>query len=155
MIALIVVLALPAVASARGRAVTPAGNSSIQQYVESIPTVKGNRPTTTVYGGGGSSGGGTSAPLSAPTQRALIHEGSAGRQVAALTKATGSHRAKRRRGVAAAPIIVPSSAPGSAPVSAVVTGGGIDPLLLIILVLVAIAPALLKLLKLRRRRPGN
>jgi hypothetical protein len=59
-------LALPAAAFAGGKGtVAPPGNSGVSQYVEDVPTVKGNKPSSTIVvthnGGGGSghSGGGT------------------------------------------------------------------------------------------------
>src|ERR1700722_19400619 len=59
-------LALPAAAFAGGRGtVAPPGNSGVSQYVEDVPTVKGNKPSSTIVvthnGGGGSghSGGGS------------------------------------------------------------------------------------------------
>jgi hypothetical protein len=59
------ILALPAAAFAGGKGtVAPPGNSGVSQYVEDVPTVKGNKPSSTIVvthnGGGGSghSGGG-------------------------------------------------------------------------------------------------
>lgn len=122
LIGLLVALALPATASARGQTVAPPGNSGVNQYVESVPTAKGNRPTATISpgggggntrggtgntGGGGSAGrtsaasgngaaGGGASPLTPSAQRALARQGSRGRQVAALAAATGPGRARDR-----------------------------------------------------------
>jgi hypothetical protein len=58
-------LALPAAAFAGGKGtVAPPGNSGVSQYVEDVPTVKGNKPSSTIVvthkgGGSGHSGGGT------------------------------------------------------------------------------------------------
>lgn len=53
-------LTLPAVASAKGKGGTlaPPGDSGVSQYVEDVPTVKGNKPSSSIVvtpkGGGGS-----------------------------------------------------------------------------------------------------
>jgi hypothetical protein len=59
-------LTLPASAFAGGKGtVAPPGNSGVSQYVEDVPTVKGNKPSSTIVvtlnGGGGSghAGGGS------------------------------------------------------------------------------------------------
>ena len=114
---LVLPLAFCAAASAKGT-VAPPGNSSVSEYVESIPTVKGNRPTTTIgkHGGaakhsgatvgasGSSSASGTSRAsgagsattrtraLTSADQRALARQGSSGRQTAALVAATAIGR---------------------------------------------------------------
>ncbi len=48
-------------AQARNATLTPPGNSSVTQYIEPLPTVQGNRPSTSVGGGSGSTH--TGAPL--------------------------------------------------------------------------------------------
>jgi hypothetical protein len=87
-------------AHAKVRTVTPPGNSGVQQYVESIPTVSGGRPTGSVHSvavaggghnGGGSSGGATTGgggPITASTQRRLAAQGTAGAAAATLARAT-------------------------------------------------------------------
>lgn len=117
-LALIAVLVLPASAAARGgtRTIAPPGNSGVSQYVETIPTAHGGRPTSSVHkggsgsahsqggggsgtsGGGGSAGGGT---ISSSTQRALDSQGAAGRAAAAFIQATapsGVHTTKQGPG---------------------------------------------------------
>jgi hypothetical protein len=162
---LLVALALPAAASARAPVVTPPGNSSIGQYIESVPTTKGNRPTATITpsgGGGGSNGtgasaGGASGALTPSATRALARQGSGGRQVAALARATGSPRSSSRAGAArTSPRTVPRSAAVPSPASAVVksltgTDGGFGLLLPAILILIAVVAGVLRL----RRRPAN
>jgi hypothetical protein len=175
-VGLLVALVLPAAASARAPIVTPPGNSSIGQYIESVPTAKGNRPTATITpggGGGGSNGtgapgasagggtgtsaGGASGALTPSATRALGRQGSGGRQVAALARATGSGRSSSRTGAAgASPRTVQPSDAVPSPASAVVksltgTGGGFDLLLPAILVLIAVVAGVLRL----RRRPAN
>jgi hypothetical protein len=169
-IGLLVALAVPAAASARGRTVPP-GNSSVMQYVESIPTAKGNRPTTTITpggGGGGSSGAngaaGGAGVLTASQQRALARQGRGGLQVAALAAATGSGRARHRSHGGAGVTTVAKPTPqvftpgGSAPASDVVnaltggsTHGGLGPLLPVILIVGALGPGLIVLSRRRRR----
>ena len=51
-IALAILLALPAVAEASSRTLAPPGNSGVSQYVETVPTAGGGRPTSTVHPGG-------------------------------------------------------------------------------------------------------
>src|SRR5437764_366963 len=58
-IALVAALAFPAAAAARGHTIAPPGDSGVQQYVETIPTAHGGKPTSGLHGGGsGHHGGG-------------------------------------------------------------------------------------------------
>lgn len=134
---------LTAIAPARAAAlvgkVIPPSNSAVGQYVESIPTAHGNRPSLSITpggsgsGGGGSSsqgGSGTPSALTGSQQRALAHQGRDGRAVAQLTRMTAPRRVLRsgpgpsqspRHGAAA------DAGSGSAPASGIIaalTGGG-------------------------------
>src|SRR5579875_2259489 len=103
-------LSVPASALAKGAgAVAPPGNSGVSQYVEDVPTVKGNRPSSSVVvpihaggGGPGSSGGsatsggpatsggsptGATSTLLAAADKQLEHSGPAGKSTAALAHA--------------------------------------------------------------------
>jgi hypothetical protein len=102
---LIVTVALPAAAGAAGRPLVPQGNSGANQYVESIPTAGGQRPTSSVganqTGSAGSSS--TSSILTPSVRAALASQGHDGRQTAALARAyapaTGSRGRSRGGGV--------------------------------------------------------
>jgi hypothetical protein len=130
----------PATAAPLVGKVIPPSNSAVGQYVESIPTAHGNRPSLSItLGGSGSGGGGASSqgasgnPSSALTgsqQRALTHQGPDGRAVARLTRMTAPPRVLRsapgrsqspRHGAAA------DVGSGSAPATGIIaalTGGG-------------------------------
>src|SRR5450755_1244136 len=67
LLALLIALGVAVPAEARFRTIAPPGNSGVGQYVETLPTAGGSRPTNTVHpvaggshggGGGGSIGGG-------------------------------------------------------------------------------------------------
>ena len=118
----LVALALPAVALAGGGTVAPPGLSAVSQYVEDVPTVKGNRPSSSVVippkGGGpgspsssGTSGAGASAQsaLPAPVVKRLDHAGSAGQGAAALALATAPVLS-RHKPVASGPPAAPGAA---------------------------------------------
>ena len=124
----LVALALPAVALAGGGTVAPPGLSAVSQYVEDVPTVKGNRPSSSVVippkgggpgagsqagsaGGSGTSGAGTSAQsaLPAPVVKRLDHAGSAGQGAAALALATAPVLS-RHKPVASGPPAAPGAA---------------------------------------------
>jgi hypothetical protein len=52
-------ICLPAQANANVRTTLPAGNSGVNQYLETVPTDRGARPTNSLHGGGhGGHGGG-------------------------------------------------------------------------------------------------
>lgn len=94
--ALIAVLA-PSVAAAHPPRVAPPGNSGVNQYLESVPTARGGRPSNTIQppggpttpsGGGGASSGGGGGNVSVSTQHALVRQGRDGRAVIAVTRAT-------------------------------------------------------------------
>jgi hypothetical protein len=77
-------LLVPAAASARARKYAPPGNSAISQYVESVPTAGGGRPSGTIH----TRGAAGSSALSPATQRAFSRQGADGKAAAALANAT-------------------------------------------------------------------
>ncbi len=85
----------PALATAgnrnrNGNGNSPAGNSAINQYVESFPTAGGGKPTRGIGGhhGHGSGGSGGTGAVSPSTQRAMSNSGSAGQDAVAFANAT-------------------------------------------------------------------
>lgn len=162
---LLIALLLPASAVAHGRTVAPPGNSGVGQYLETIPTAGGGRPTGTVRPGGG----GPKA-LSPTVERAFAKQGAVGRSAAALANATAPVSASsaqrsapsQSRGSAASRTTPQSalstSRGGDSPASSLAkaltgssSGGGLGLLLPAILVMFAIGGGVLALL--RRRRP--
>jgi len=154
----LIALLLPASAVARTRTVAPPGNSGVSQYLETIPTAKGGRPTGTIHQGTGGSG-----TLSPAIQRAFARQGAAGRSAAALANATvpvsahsQSGRSTGARAVASQPPAA-SSGSGGSPASSLAKaltgssgGGGLGTLLPVILVVCAIGGGVLALLRRRR-----
>ncbi|SRR6266540_3418546 len=145
----LVLAALPADAAAvRGHA--PPGNSGIDEYVESIPDDRGDRPTEHIPREGGA------ARLGQRAQRALGAYGSEGRAAANLAGATAP--AKRRRASSDAS---GAEDTGSRPASALrraATGsgqGGMGIALPIILVLTVLVMALLALARRRTSSEGQ
>src|SRR5690348_15672707 len=61
-IALVAALAFPPAAAAKGHPIAPPGFSGVQQYVETIPTAHGGKPTRGLHGGSGHQGGGGGIP---------------------------------------------------------------------------------------------
>lgn len=173
-IALALALAVPSLAQARAHKIAPPGNSGVGQYVETVPTADGGQPTNTVHpggvggsagrggtgGGAGSTGGGA---IANSTQRALAKQGAAGQATAALAEATAprstrpaAHSGDARPKSSGSPI---SAGEGSAPSASVfkaltgsTSGGGLGPLLPIVLIGSVLAAAVLSLV--RRRRPS-
>jgi hypothetical protein len=143
----LVLAALPADAAAVSEHAPP-GNSGIDEYVESIPEIGGDRPTQHIPSEGGA------ARLSRRARRALAAYGSAGSAAANLAGATAP--AKRRPGPREARR---AGDAGSQPASALrraVTGsgqGGMGIALPIILVLTALVAGWVALA--RRRRAGE
>jgi hypothetical protein len=161
-------ISTPAVAVAHEKNVTPPGNSAVIQYVESVPTANGSRPSGTFHqksagavvgkggsGGSGGSGGANGSTIPTATARGLGHQGPNGRAAEALASATAPTAA---RGVRTAAGNVPQSGGGSgSPLSGVLaafTGssaqGGLGALLPVILVLVAFGSGALALWRRRR-----
>ncbi len=141
-----IALALPSAALAHRQPTTiaPPGNSAVNQYVEDVPTAKGQRPSNTIHPGGGTGpGGGASVPLSRGSASALDKRGLLGRGTAAIAEATsprgGSHGLEGGGSSPFATIV--KTATGST--------GGMGALLPILLVVVAIGGALIAW---RRRR---
>jgi hypothetical protein len=119
LLTLVIAVGVSAPAQATVRSVAPPGNSSVNQYIESIPTDRGNQPTNSVHskgggsshaggvaggGGGPSAGGGSSAgassgssgPVSQSTQRALSAQGPDGHAAASLAASTAPAVARHR-----------------------------------------------------------
>jgi hypothetical protein len=173
-IALALALAVPSLAQARVHKIAPPGNSGVGQYVETVPTADGGQPTNTVHpggvggtagrggtgGGAGSTGGGA---IAASTQRALAKQGPTGAATVALAKATAPHNAQPAAHSGAAAVRPAGAAglggQGSSPSASVLkalagstSGGGLGPLLPIVLIGSVLAAAVLTLV--RRRRPS-
>jgi hypothetical protein len=171
-IALTVALAVPSLAQARVHTIAPPGNSGVGQYVETVPTADGGQPTSTVHhsgGAGGSEGGGgtgggpgfTGGAIAASTQRALAKQGATGAATAAVAEATAPRRARpaaRSGNAQAQSSISPASDDqGSPPSSSVIkaltgstSGGGLGPLLPIVLIGSVLAAGVLTLVRRRR-----
>jgi MYXO-CTERM domain-containing protein len=133
-----------------------------------VPTAKGNRPSATIVPGGGSHGPGSSGgAISAGTVRTLDGQGSAGRQAVALAEAAApvadaTSRSSRRPGAKVKAPTAPganvSQQPsGASPITGAVnaltgssSGGGLGPVLPIILIASLFGVAMLALLRRRR-----
>jgi hypothetical protein len=101
LIAILLGLALPAAAVAAGRPIVPQGNSSADQYIESVPTARGQRPTASVQTTSTRvTSVNRSGSVPAATQRTLAHDGATGRLAASFAAATGpaiAHKGTTRR----------------------------------------------------------
>ena len=86
---LLLALVLAAPAAAQRGTLAPPGNSGVDEYKETIPTSRGNRPTDSLPGGGGGGGGG----LNQGAQRSLDRLGADGQAVADLAKRTAPPKA--------------------------------------------------------------
>lgn len=87
----IVALTLAAPAQARRSAtLAPPGNSAVSQYLETVPTDKGNGVAAPLgrQGGGGQGSGGQGGALEPSQRRALNRVGADGRTLAAVVDAT-------------------------------------------------------------------
>ena len=160
----------PALAGAHGRTVAPPGNSAVNQYVESVPTANGSRPTDTIHpkstgavvgsGGSGGSGGANGSAIPTSTAHALVRQGSDGIAAEALASATAptTERPTAGRGTPrAAGSVRLSDGQSGSPLSGVFaafTGsaaqGGLGALLPVILILVALGSGALALWRRRR-----
>jgi hypothetical protein len=126
-IGLIVAAAFPAGALAAGsprlpgRPLVPQGNSGADQYVESLPTAGGQRPTYSVNPTRPGSPG-ASAGLAPAVRRALARQGEAGRQTAGLARnyAPAKHRSAHRGSLGA----VGGSSSSGTPSGGAATGQG-------------------------------
>jgi hypothetical protein len=94
LIAAVLVVALPASASAKLRPYIPPGNSGANEYVESVPTAGGDNSTRNVI-----SSGDQGSALAPATQRALKRAGADGRAAAAIANATAPRSRHQHRGV--------------------------------------------------------
>jgi len=152
-------LAIPASALARApiRTIAPPGVSGVSQYVEDIPTAKGNRPSASVILGGGKGPGSSSgsSALSPSTQRALDRQGSAGRQAAALVDATAPSATSHSSNEAG--ILDGASTGPTTAVLKAMTGsaahGGLGVLMPVLMVLIVAGTGVLALR--RRHGPGT
>lgn len=164
-VAVAIGLVAPQVASAQGNTIPP-GNSAISQYLESIPTAKGSQPSTGIHwkhgshssgtrpggggaggagGGAGGSNGGGGVPSS--TDRALAAKGPAGAADAAFASSTAPTSATGGKGQKQTP-----SGGSVSPAASVLksltgssNGGGLGPLLPIILAAALLAGTTLAL----------
>lgn len=167
-------LAAPSLAQARVQKIAPPGNSGVNQYLETVPTAEGGQPTSTVHpvgagvrgpGGPGPTAGhpGSSAggAISSSTQRALASQGPTGTAAAAVAQATaprGPRSLSHRQGAGAnSPVSAASTNEGSSPQASVLktltgatSGGGLGPLLPIVLIGSVLAAAVLTLVRRRR-----
>ena len=155
-IGLLLSLVLPASALATTKTIAPPGNSGVSQYQEDVPTAKGNRPSNTIVPSGGTHGGGGSGGnVSSSTLRAFDKQGSAGRKAAALAEATAPTAPTRTRPTNGTGVTQSS---GSSPVTSLVkaltgsssNGGGLGPLLPIILIASLLGAGALALMRRRR-----
>jgi hypothetical protein len=124
----IAALALPSAAGAALTPVIPPGNSAANQYVESVPTAGGGTSSTVVFKGGhGGRPGHASTPAVATSQSYLQRQGTDGRGLTALLRATAapasagstSHRHDTHRSAAA-----PGGSAGGGSAGGSTTGGG-------------------------------
>lgn len=132
----------------------PPGNSAVSQYVEDVPTAKGDRPSSTIHRGGSggghtpqggspASGGGPSngsgGDVSSRALHSLARHGSIGRGAAAFAAATAPGSAARRPGRGAPVGLGGSSALGSLVRAATgsSSGDGLGSLLWIIFAVIA------------------
>jgi hypothetical protein len=168
-IALALALAAPSAAQARAHTIAPPGNSGVGQYVETLPTADGSQPTSTVHSGGVGGGGGTGGSggasgggaIAASTRRALAKQGPTGDATAAVAQATAPRRTRPAARPGDAPVNPSGSAAfasgGSSPSVSVIkaltgstSGGGLGPLLPIVLIGSVLAAAVLTLVRRRR-----
>jgi hypothetical protein len=172
-VVLALALAAPSLAQARVQKIAPPGNSGVNQYLETVPTADGGQPTSTVHpvgagvrgpggpggtsGHSGSSGGGA---ITSSTQRALAKQGPTGVAAAALAEATAPHSprspAHRREAGTNSSFSPASTYDGSSPQTSVLktltgdtSGGGLGPLLPIVLIGSVLAAAVLTLVRRR------
>lgn len=174
MIALILAVGVPASAQARVHTIAPPGNSGVGQYLETLPTAGGGQPTNTVHpvggvggsggprrpggtggtGGTGGAGSSTGSAISPATARTLAHEGSTGSAAAALAQATAPNPV---RGTSQRVTSAIATSSGSSPATSVFktltgssSGGGLGPLLPLLLIGSLLGAAVLALVRRRR-----
>ena len=159
----LIVLLLPAAASARLRTIAPPGDSAVSQYVESVPTAKGKSPTSSL--------GDQPGALTPSQSQALDRAGPDGRTLAAVVDATsppasgahrsGSHEASSGSGAGGTfPSGAISGKGARSPVSSVLaaatgSGGGMGLLLPVLMAAAALGVAVLALLRRRRTPPPS
>lgn len=151
-------------ASALGATCAPPGNSGVNQYVEVVPGVSCNHPSSGP-GSGNSGHGSGGGHLSPTTNQQLSNSGGAGKAVQQLVASSGtgqpsggSHKHHPKGGGTSSPthVITPVNASGRSPLSAllhpILTGSGADGLGLILPVGLAAILAFMVLIALLRRR---
>jgi hypothetical protein len=159
-------LAVAAPASARLQSTAPVGNSAINQYLESIPTVKGNRPTSSIQTSPGAPGGptaGSGAGGSAGTTAASGPASAAGGgtnavAAVALARATAPRTYSPRTSRLGPKVTTTGVGNGSSALSSLVRaftgstggGGGLGPLLPAILVVAVLGATVLVLVRRRQ-----
>jgi hypothetical protein len=110
-VALLLALAAASAADAHSRTVAPPGNSAVSQYLETVPTASGAKPTASVQlhggphagevavgGSGGRQGGGAAAggtPISSSTAKSLAAHGPVGALAASVALATAPRSGRR------------------------------------------------------------
>jgi hypothetical protein len=166
-IALAAIAAQPAVAQPANGA--PPGNSAINQYLETIPSLGGNSPTSSIHRSGshsiggaagtgsGGQGGGGSSSVPAPTQRSLAARGPAGREARDIAVADAPRHPKAHS--ASSNGAGPDQAPAS-PLHSVISaltgsstnGGGLGVWLPVLLVVVLLGGGSFALVRRRARR---
>jgi hypothetical protein len=172
LLAMVAALALPAGAAAKNTDGLPSGNSGAYQYVESIPTARGSKPDSHVHAAPRTST--HSVPSS--TERALLHDGSAGRAAYSMAAATAPkvsakstrppHRRTRQPRTTKATAIPssgssegpkpPSGSSRAAAVLGAVTGVGTNGSgVVLLIILVAVAAGAVALVVRRRRAPAE
>lgn len=110
----ILVLVLPTAAAARSRTIAPPGDSSVSQYLETVPTSAGPSPT--------SSPGDQRGALTPGQRQALARSGADGQTLAAVVAATSPPPAGASGGT--------SGATGAASTHGAAAGGRLPPVVL-------------------------
>lgn len=111
----IVLVALPAAATAHLRTIAPPGNPAVSQYLETVPTDKGQSPTSSTGQQGGA--------LTPSQRQSLGRAGGDGRTLVAVVQATSPPPAAAGRGQGGDRVATGPGAAGDLP-SAALSGQG-------------------------------
>ena len=95
LLACAVALLLASPAAAQSGQIAPPGNSGVDEYLETVPTPEGNRPSRGDDGDGGGTARGPA--LSREARRRLEDSGPDGKRAAALAEATAPRPARSGR----------------------------------------------------------